>query len=88
MNLFTRPLGITPRKASGIDFSEVRRVCVDYTMAGVQTLLEVRGKASPPFRFLYVSGIAAETDRSKTPRFQPEYTWMRVSSHMRFPKYE
>lgn len=36
------------------------------------------GPASP-FRFLYMSGAAAERDSTKTPKFMPEYSLMRVS---------
>lgn len=30
-----------------------------------------------PFRFIYMSGIAAERDQSKTPSFKPKYSWLR-----------
>ncbi len=32
-----------------------------------------------PFRFIYISGSAAERDPTKTPAFLPEYLLMRVS---------
>lgn len=32
-----------------------------------------------PFRFIYMSGSAAERDPTKTPAFLPEYLLMRVS---------
>ena len=32
---------------------------------------------SQPFRFIYMSGIAAERDQSKTPSFKPKYSLMR-----------
>ena len=32
-----------------------------------------------PFRFIYISGIAAERDQAKKPAFLPEYLSMRVS---------
>lgn len=33
-----------------------------------------------PFRFLYMSGMAAERDQAKKPDWMPEYALMRVST--------
>jgi hypothetical protein len=46
-----------------------------------RTQSHVRGRPGEPFRFLYMSGIAAERDQTKTPFFMPPYTLMRVSQH-------
>lgn len=38
------------------------------------------GEDISPFRFLYMSGAAAERDQAKKPDWMPEYAWMRVST--------
>ena len=48
-------------------------------------MVEVRSEGgnestSPPFRFMYMSGTAAERDQTKTPSFMPQYSLMRVST--------
>jgi hypothetical protein len=44
-------------------------------MVGLRTIHEAgMGK---PFRFIYMSGIAAERNQSKTPGFKPKYSLMR-----------
>jgi hypothetical protein len=51
------------------------RVCQSSTMVGLRTIHEAgMGK---PFRFVYMSGIAAERDQTKTPSFKPQYSLMR-----------
>ena len=74
-------MAITPSKSRGLDFGEVRRVCQDYTLAGLQAMFEARGEGGSgvtPFRFMYMSGTAAERDQNKTPSFMPPYSLMRV----------
>ncbi|KAJ7708285.1 putative nucleoside-diphosphate-sugar epimerase [Mycena rosella] len=68
-------VAITPSKSASMPVDEVKRVCQDCTLAGLRALHDA-GPATP-FRFLYVSGIAAERDQSKTPKFRPEYALMR-----------
>ncbi|EXJ53443.1 uncharacterized protein A1O5_13311 [Cladophialophora psammophila CBS 110553] len=72
-------LAITPGKSTGIPWDEVYRVCHEYTMAGLEAIFEARGSGtkSTPFRFLYMSGMAAERDQTKTPTFMPKYCLMR-----------
>lgn len=61
-------------------WAEVKRVCHDYTIAGLEAIFEGRGTdKSTPLRFLYMSGVAAERDQSKTPTFMAKYSLMRVS---------
>ncbi len=73
-----RTMAITPSKSRALGFDEVRRVCQTCTLAGLQAMHE--SSPSKPFRFLYMSGIAAERDQTKKPDFMPEYSWMRVSA--------
>ena len=75
-------MAITPSKSRGLDSGEVRRVCQDYTLAGLQAMFEAHGEGGSgvtPFRFMYMSGTAAERDQNKTPSFMPRYSLMRVS---------
>ncbi|CAK7224501.1 hypothetical protein SBRCBS47491_005573 [Sporothrix bragantina] len=68
-------VAITPSKSSAFPFEEVRRVCQSSTLAGLRA---IHGAGSnKPFRFLYMSGIAAERDQTKKPPFKPEYSLMR-----------
>ncbi|KAL6715874.1 hypothetical protein ACLMJK_006835 [Lecanora helva] len=74
-------VAITPSKSRGIPPDEVRRVCYDYTIAGLQAIFKAQGEGSrsnsSPFRFLYMSGAASERDQSKTPPMMAEYCLMR-----------
>lgn len=60
------------------DFEEVKRICQTCTLSGFNAIYE--SGVSKPFRFLYTSGAATERDQTKTPRFQPQYSLMRVST--------
>ncbi|KAI0116494.1 NAD(P)-binding protein [Nemania sp. FL0031] len=68
-------VAITPTKSKMYDFKEVKRVCQTSTIAGLRAMHEA-GPATP-FRFLYMSGAAAERDQEKTPWYMPEYSLMR-----------
>ncbi|OTA52366.1 putative nucleoside-diphosphate-sugar epimerase [Hypoxylon sp. EC38] len=68
-------VAITPSKSKAYDFEEVKRVCQTSTLVGLRAMHE--SGLSKPFRFLYMSGAAAERDPTKTPKFQPEYSHMR-----------
>ena len=75
-------MAITPTKSRGLEFDEVRRVCHDYTLAGLQAMFEARGKSvsnAAPLRFMYMSGSAAERDPKEAPIFMSEHLLMRVS---------
>ncbi|CAK7215455.1 hypothetical protein SEUCBS140593_002540 [Sporothrix eucalyptigena] len=68
-------VAITPSKSSTYCFDELRRVCQTSTLVGLRTIHNAG--AHKPFRFMYMSGINAERDQTKTPRFKPEYSLMR-----------
>ncbi|EXJ81830.1 hypothetical protein A1O1_07895 [Capronia coronata CBS 617.96] len=71
-------LAITPSKSRSFPWEEVKRVCHDYTMTGLETIFHARAGDKPsPFRFLYISGVAAERDQTKKPRFMAQYSLMR-----------
>ncbi|KAF7374665.1 Succinate-semialdehyde dehydrogenase [Mycena sanguinolenta] len=74
-------VAITPSKSKDFTFDEVKRVCYTSTLVGLNVL---RGAGvGRPFRFIYMSGIAAERDQSKTPPFMPEYCLMRGETENR-----
>ena len=73
----TRNLSVTPRKARGLRAEEVRKICLDYTLIGLQCMMKV---ANPDhsFRFIYKSGSMTERDQSKTLWLSNEYRKMKV----------
>ncbi|KAI0435879.1 NAD(P)-binding protein [Xylaria telfairii] len=68
-------VAITPSKSKTYDFEEVKRICHTSTIAGLRSMHEA-GTATP-FRFLYMSGAAAERDQNKTPKLMAQYCLMR-----------
>ncbi|KAL8948604.1 MAG: hypothetical protein Q9222_005220 [Ikaeria aurantiellina] len=76
-------VAITPNKARGMDFAQIRRVCHDQTLIGLEEMLlassqERTNSSNPqPFRFLYMSGAKGERDQSKTPGLETKYLLMR-----------
>ncbi|KAI1454778.1 NAD(P)-binding protein [Annulohypoxylon moriforme] len=68
-------VAITPSKSKMYDFEEVKRICQTCTLAGFNAIYD--SGIAKPFRFLYMSGVAAERDQTKTPQFQPQYSLMR-----------
>jgi len=68
-------LAITPSKSKAFAPEQVRKVCLDYTVAGIR---EISSVANKPFRFIYTSGAMAERDQSnKNLWLIPEYRRMR-----------
>ncbi|KAH8678206.1 hypothetical protein BX600DRAFT_451685 [Xylariales sp. PMI_506] len=68
-------VAITPSKSKAYQFSEVKRVCQESTILGLKAMQEA--EPGKPFRFLYVSGVAAERDQTKKPMLMGEYSLMR-----------
>ncbi len=68
---------MTPTKSKAMNPADVKRVCHDYTMAGLRAIYEA-GPARP-FRFLYMSGSNAVRDPAKKPWLLGDYSVMRVS---------
>jgi len=72
-------VAITPIKSRMYDFKDVVKVCHEGTVAALKNIYEAG--ASKPFRFLYMSGMATERDRTrKEAAGKPEYVFMRVST--------
>lgn len=81
---YNRLIAVTISRAKLVPAEEARRICLDYTLTGLDTMfwLSSRGTASRPFRFLYVSGAKSERDPSKKPWILGNYILMRVSGHL------
>lgn len=60
-----------------MDFAEVTKICSDYTTNGLDNMTAV---TKDPFRFVYISGVAAERDQTKSLALFADYRLMRVSS--------
>lgn len=64
------------------DNEEARRVSVDYTMAAAKAFTEntaAKGDRESKFRFIYLSGAAAQRDQTKSAWFMSDYRKIRVS---------
>lgn len=72
-------MGITPGRASTYDFAEVKRVCQDCTIAGLEALREANRSTSKPVKFVYLSGHGISQDLTTKPMLLGEYRLMRVS---------
>lgn len=63
------------------EINEARKVCIDYTAAALKAVAPAAAKNdSWKFRFVYLSGGAAERDQTKSLWFAQEYRRMRVCS--------
>jgi hypothetical protein len=71
-----RTVGITLLKSITYDSGELKRICHDSTIAGLEVMYEA--DTVKPFRFLYMSGYGSERDQTKRSHFQPEYPLIRV----------
>ncbi|EGR50691.1 uncharacterized protein TRIREDRAFT_105003 [Trichoderma reesei QM6a] len=71
-------MAVTPNKSASMPWEEVRKVCLDYTIYGLEELSKApRNDRSKPLRFVYVSGANAERDPTKKPWLLGEYIIMR-----------
>ncbi|GFP52293.1 hypothetical protein TASIC1_0001044500 [Trichoderma asperellum] len=71
-------MAVTPRKSGAMPWDEVRKICLEYTIAGLETLSKLpRGNEAKPLRFLYVSGANTERDQTKKPWVMGDYCLMR-----------
>ncbi len=62
-------------------------MCQEYALTGLQVMFkgssEDGRRGAQAFRFIYMSGVAAERDQKKTPNWMPQYCLMRVSAKSR-----
>ncbi|ATZ48344.1 hypothetical protein BCIN_03g05690 [Botrytis cinerea B05.10] len=81
-------LAITPSKMKDSTLDEARKICVEYTVSGLETMTQLsREKGASPFRFLYVSGHKSERDQSKKPWVMGDYLLMRGEAETRVIDY-
>ncbi len=74
-----RMLALTPTTSKNVAPEEVRKICMDYTLNGIDTLKQLpRGNEGKPLRFVYASGAKAERDQTKRPWIMGDYTLLRV----------
>ncbi|TGO48600.1 hypothetical protein BOTNAR_0467g00120 [Botryotinia narcissicola] len=77
-------IAITPSKMKDSTLDEARKICVEYTVNGLETITQLpRGKGAEPFRFIYVSGHKSERDQSKQPWVMGDYLLMRGEAESR-----
>ena len=69
-------VGVTPRHAFRMDREEVRKVCQDYTMAGLEAMRS--SGLARPFRVAYLSAVAVPRDVSKNLWWAPKFRRIRV----------
>lgn len=83
-------MAVTPRNSGKMPWDEVRKICLDYTIAGLEVLSKApRNDATKPLQFVYVSGANAERDQSRKPWVLGDYCLMRVRTMTeRFFKYK
>jgi hypothetical protein len=80
-----RLMAITPSKSRQMPWEEVKKICLDYTITGLETISQLpRNSAGSPFRFIYTSGSNAERDQNKKPWILGDYSLMRVSLNLQF----
>lgn len=74
-----RLIAITPSQLKTMTLEEARKICLDYTVVGLETIAKLpRVPSSKPFRFVYVSGHKSERDQTKRPWPLTDYCLMRV----------
>ncbi|KAH0422421.1 hypothetical protein CcaCcLH18_12830 [Colletotrichum camelliae] len=78
-------VAITPSKSDAYEWDVVQRVCLRSPLVALKAMIDARSEAafgpnSKPIRFVYMSGMAAERDQTKTPSFKPRHSLLRVRS--------
>lgn len=78
--MYDRLIALTPSKVKNMPWEDVRKICIDYTLKGMDTIAQLpRDSAIKPLRFIYTSGAKAERDQSQKPWILGDYSLMRVS---------
>ncbi|KFY40151.1 hypothetical protein V494_03624 [Pseudogymnoascus sp. VKM F-4513 (FW-928)] len=71
-------LAVTPSKTWTMPWEDVRKICFDYTVKGIETIAQLpRDSGSKPLRFIYTSGAKAQRDQSQKPWILGNYSLMR-----------
>ncbi|KAF4496854.1 nucleoside-diphosphate-sugar epimerase [Fusarium agapanthi] len=69
-------VGVTPRHAFRMDPEEVRKICQDYTMAGLEAMRS--SGLARLFRVAYLSAVAVPRDVNQNMWFAPKFRLTRV----------
>ncbi|OKL59731.1 hypothetical protein UA08_05038 [Talaromyces atroroseus] len=67
-------VAVTPSKSKEMPFERARKICSDFTIAGLKIMTPISNK---PFRFIYTSGAKTEQDPAKKPWILGDYCLMR-----------
>ncbi|PTB64365.1 hypothetical protein BBK36DRAFT_1123796 [Trichoderma citrinoviride] len=71
-------MAVTPNNSASMPWDEVRKICLDYTIYGLEQLSKASRKdASKPLHFVYVSGAIAQRDPAKKPWMMGDYGLLR-----------
>ncbi|KFY36807.1 hypothetical protein V495_07585 [Pseudogymnoascus sp. VKM F-4514 (FW-929)] len=77
-------IAVTPSKLRTMPFEDARKICLDYTVRGIETISQLpRDSASKPLRFIYTSGAKAQRDQSQKAWILGDYGLMRGETESR-----
>jgi hypothetical protein len=62
-----------------MDFAEVKRVCQNCTVAGLNAIKELAAASATPMTFIYMRAEGTTEDLTKKPFLFGDYSIMRVS---------
>lgn len=79
-NNHARLVGVLPADLKSMPWDDVRKICLDYTVTGLEVLTDLpRDPGRKPLRFIYTSGTAAVRDPKLKPWVLGDYAVLRVS---------
>ncbi|GAW14980.1 hypothetical protein ANO14919_043880 [Xylariales sp. No.14919] len=80
-------IAVTPSKSKLVAWEEVCKISRDYAVTAIETISQLRhDRPTSRFRFVYISGVAAERDPSKKPLIMGDYCLMRGEAETRILK--
>jgi hypothetical protein len=78
-------IAVTPSGLGKTPWEEVKKICLDYTVTGVETISQLRrDSAGKPLRFIYTSGAKTQRDPTKKPWVLGDYSLLRVRVSLLF----
>ncbi|KFY31549.1 hypothetical protein V493_01006 [Pseudogymnoascus sp. VKM F-4281 (FW-2241)] len=77
-------IAVLPSKAKTMPWDEVRKICVDYTVKGIETITQLHHDSpNRPVRFIYTSGAYAQRDQTQKPWILGDYMLLRGEAESR-----
>ncbi|KAK2589961.1 hypothetical protein QQS21_012352, partial [Conoideocrella luteorostrata] len=70
-------LAVTPSSIKTLTLDEIRKICQDYTVTGLEALTALSKDANKSLRFVYASGSNAQRDQTKKPWVLGDYSLLR-----------